>query len=94
MIHHDDIHIRGATNDAHFPYRIQFSGVGPQLSLKVLNPTTGELIQEVTATDWTLTEGLAAFWTEGWANPGDSYTITVDNFLVTGNQAVTSKKGL
>ena len=68
------------------PYRIQFSGVGTNLSLRLLNLTNGQLIQEVNANDSTLTNGWVALGIEGWPGLVYRFTFTVDNFLATGTK--------
>ena len=78
--------IRGSTNDVQLPYRLQFSGVGSRLTLRVLNPTNGQLIEELNTTNAPLAIGVAALYFEGRFNAGDSFTIKVDNFFASGTK--------
>jgi hypothetical protein len=68
------------------PYRLQFSGVGNKMSLRVVNLTTGELIREMSFTNSAYATGIVGLWFNGRTDAGDSYTITVDNFFVTGTK--------
>jgi hypothetical protein len=69
------------------PYRLQFSVVGPRISLKVLNPLTGQLIvPAVYASSTTLPDGFSGLWLQGAVNAGDSNSISVDNFIVSGTK--------
>jgi hypothetical protein len=80
---------RGATNDVQLPYRLQFSGVGSQLVVRLLNATTGQLIDELSATAGgapPLIKGSTALYIEGWNNPGDSFRLKADNFIMTGTK--------
>ena len=66
------------------PYRLQFSVVGTQISLRVLNPATGQLIKSVSSSSSTLPDGFAGPWLQGGVNAGDSNRISLDNFFVSG----------
>jgi hypothetical protein len=69
------------------PYRFQSSGVGTNLSLRVLNLTTGQLIREVpTVHHSTFTNGFVGLVFNGETETRDSYTNTVDNFLLSGTK--------
>jgi hypothetical protein len=65
-------------------YRIEFSGVGPRLTLRVWNKTTGLLEGEMSVSDTKLTPGSVAFWLN--APPEGRQEITLDNFFVTGTK--------
>ena len=69
------------------PYRLQLSGVGTKISLRVLSLTTGQPIREVMLpNDWTFAEGWVALWISGRHDAGDSFRIAADNFFATGTQ--------
>jgi hypothetical protein len=74
--------------DYPLPYRVQFSVVGTQISLRVLNPATGQLIQEghSSATDSTIPDGFAGLWLQGADNAGNSNHISFDNFILSGTK--------
>jgi hypothetical protein len=65
-------------------YRIEFSGVGPRLTLRVWNKTTGLLMGEMSVPDTKLTQGSVALWLN--APPGGRQDIVLDNFFVTGTK--------
>jgi hypothetical protein len=69
------------------PYRLQFSGVGPRLSFRVLSLTTGQILEEMSVNHSTLPEGFVGLLL--YTSPlklSESYTITVDNFFVSGTK--------
>lgn len=68
------------------PYRLQFSVVGTNLSLRVLRPATGQPIREMSWSGWELTNGVVGLWFNGRNNAGDYYTNTVDNFFLSGTK--------
>lgn len=71
------------------PYRVQFSIVGTQMWLRVLNPATGHLIvPEVRsiASDLTLLNGFAGVWLQGGVNAGDFNSISLDEFFLSGTK--------
>ena len=71
------------------PYRLEFSGVGNptcQLRLRVLNLTTKELIREQTLVGTMFTEGFPALWINYADGDGDTFTITTDNFFISGTK--------
>ena len=69
------------------PYRLEFYGVGPRLSLRVLNLTTGQLIQEmVLPNELNLTNWFVGLWINGRNTAGDSFTATADNFFLSGTK--------
>ena len=76
---------RGATFDIQEippPYRLQFSAVGTRLSLRVLNPTTSQLIREVSVNHSTYTQGIVGLVYD--VDQGGS--ITADNFFLNGTK--------
>jgi hypothetical protein len=68
------------------PYRLQFSAVGTQISLRVLNPATGQLIQPVSSSPSTLPDGFTGVWLQGGGNAGETNRISLDNFFVSGTK--------
>jgi hypothetical protein len=79
----------GTAFDLHqfpLPYRLQFSAVGTQISLRVLNPATGQLIQQVSSSSSALPDGFAGLWLQGGANAGETNRISLDNFIVSGTK--------
>ena len=67
------------------PYRLQFSAVGTKLSLRVLHLSTGQFMGDAVNMPSSLyPTGKAALFISGRANPDDSFTITADNFFLTG----------
>jgi hypothetical protein len=68
------------------PYRLEFSGVGAQLSLRILRPATGQVIRETSLVDGKYTHGLISLWINGTSAAGDSFTVSTDNFFMTGTK--------
>jgi hypothetical protein len=71
------------------PYRLEFSGVGNpicQLRLRVLNPTTKELIREWALVGTAYTAGWPGFWINTRNQAGDTFAITADNYFATGTK--------
>jgi hypothetical protein len=69
------------------PYRLQLSVVGTNISLKVLNPATGQLIvPPVSRSSSALADGFPGLFFEGGADAGSSNRISVDNFIVSGTK--------
>jgi hypothetical protein len=68
------------------PYRVQFSVVGTNLSLRVLNPTTGQVIREVSGNSAKYSQGFVGLWINGRNIAGDWFTMTADNFLMSGTK--------
>jgi hypothetical protein len=68
------------------PYRLEFSGVGQSLRLRVLNLTSKEVIGEQTLARTTFTEGWIGFWVNSPPNNPETHELTVDNFFVTGTK--------
>jgi hypothetical protein len=68
------------------PYRLQFSVWGAWLSLRVLSLTTGQLIQEVGATNATFFSGWVGLWINAPEGSLESHSITADNFFMSGTK--------
>jgi hypothetical protein len=68
------------------PYRMEFSVVGNNLRLRVLNLATKEVIREQTLVAARFTEGWVGFWVNNPANDPTNHEIIVDNFFVTGTK--------
>lgn len=72
------------TYDPTAPYRLQFSGVGNHLSLRLVNLKTGATTQQsLTSANFShghVTLGLP------YKAPGESFDIILDNFFVTGTK--------
>jgi len=87
--YHDGSEARGFAFDvAAFPppYRLQLSGVGDRLKFQVWSLTTGELIREMNYGSSTFANGIVGLWFTGRAEAGDSFTITLDNFFMSGTK--------
>jgi hypothetical protein len=66
-------------------FRLEFSGVGSALKVRLLNLTNPQTpVQELTGNDSTLREGLVGLYFR--ALSGHPYNVTVDNFCVTGSK--------
>lgn len=72
------------TYDPAAHYRLQFSAVGTNLTLRLVNLTTGQTIEQ-TLTDVTFSQGYVALTLPQMA-PGQTFDITLDNFFVTGTK--------
>ncbi|HOW64062.1 MAG TPA: hypothetical protein P5186_12285 [Candidatus Paceibacterota bacterium] len=68
------------------PYRLEFSGVGSTLTLRVLKLPTQEVIQQVTMTDTVFTQGWCGLYMEMPYNLAESHEATLDNYFVTGKK--------
>jgi hypothetical protein len=69
------------------PYRLQFSGLGTHLSLRVVSLTTGQILKEMSRNDSVLTEGFVGIWVANAAlRASESYTITLDNLFISGTR--------
>jgi hypothetical protein len=68
------------------PYRLEFSVVGINLRLRVLNLTTKELIQEQALLATAYTAGWPGLYINSRNEDGDTYTINADNYFVTGTK--------
>lgn len=67
------------------PYRLEFSGMGPNLQLRVLSLTSKELIAQQTLTHYLpLTKGVVGLWVRGPNNDPTTHEAILDNFFVTG----------
>ena len=71
------------TYDPTADYRLVFSAVGSDLSLRLVNLATGETVQ-MTPRDTQFQNGFVCFWMN--AGPGGTCDITLDNFFVTGTK--------
>ncbi len=68
------------------PYRVQYCGLGPNHTLRVISLTTGELIREMTMTKPSgRTEGFMGLWINAPA-VSESHSITVDNYFAAGTR--------
>ncbi len=68
------------------PYRLEFSVVGTKLLFRVWSLTTGQLIREVTTTSSRCPTGFVGLWINGRNNPGLTFTMTADNYFVSGTK--------
>ncbi len=69
------------------PYRLQFSGVGTNMSSRVLSLTTGQILAEMSVTDTNLTQGFTTLLPYSPAlNASESHAITLDNYFVSGTK--------
>ena len=71
------------------PYRLEFSGVGNpicQLRFRVLSLTTKALIAEQTLSATGCTNGVPAIWINKRNEAGDTFSVTADNYFVTGTK--------
>jgi hypothetical protein len=68
------------------PYRLEFSGVGNRLLLRILHRDTGQVIRETSINDGKYNQGLVALWINGTSAAGDSFTVSADNFFLTGTK--------
>jgi hypothetical protein len=69
------------------PYRLQLSTVGNSITVRLLNPATGQIIRELkhTQTSSTISYGFAGFIAEG--NVGtDYFRLTADNYVLIGRK--------
>ncbi len=71
------------TYDPAAAYRLQLSAVGVDLTLRLVNLATGQILEQ-RLTDATFSQGNVMLWVE--AAPGGSYDLTVDNFFVSGTK--------
>jgi hypothetical protein len=69
------------------PYRLEYSGIGSNLTLRVVSLTTKELIREMSATypSGNRTEGFMGLWINAPAVL-ESHSITVDDYFTTGTR--------
>lgn len=68
------------------PYRLEYSGLGPNHTLRVISLTTKELIREMSMTyPYGRTNGFMGLWINAPAVL-ESHSITVDNYLATGTK--------
>jgi len=72
------------TYDPATDYRLVFSGVGRDLSLRLVNRTTGSNVCQMTVRNSRWSQGMVLFWAD--SGRGGSYDITVDNFYATGTK--------
>ena len=68
------------------PYRLEFSVVGNNLRLRVLNLATRALIAEQPLVRASFTQGWVGCWINRRNSAGDSFTITLDNFFMSGTK--------
>lgn len=71
------------TYDPAAAYRLHFSAVGPNLVLRVVNLTTGQIVEQG-LTNYRFSQGYVTLAVE--AEPGKSFDITLDNFFMTGTK--------
>lgn len=71
------------TYDPAAAYRLQFSAAGPNLVLRAVNLTTGQIVEQK-LTNYGFSQGYVTLAVE--AEPGKSFDITLDNFFVTGTK--------
>jgi len=72
------------TCDPAAQYRLQFSAVGSHLTLRLVNLTTGETLEQA-LTDTTFSQGFVTLAVPKIAS-GQSFDIILDNFFVTGTK--------
>jgi len=76
--------VKSIALDSQKAYRLVFSGVGKQLTLRLFDrDRLGSPLLEVNATNSTLSQGIFGLWAMG---VDSAYDITVDNFIVTGTK--------
>jgi hypothetical protein len=68
------------------PYRLELSQVGNNLWLRVRSLTTKAVIREQALVVTKYTQGWVGLWIKGRNDPGDTFTITADNFFATGTK--------
>lgn len=71
------------TYDPAARYRLQFSAVGTKLTVRLVNLTTGQNLEQTLALG-TFSQGYVTLAVG--STPGGSYDITLDNFFVTGTK--------
>jgi hypothetical protein len=65
------------------PYRVEFSQVGPNMQLRVLQLPTRAVLGEQALTNTTFTSGWVGLWVNTPENVPESHEIIADNFFVT-----------
>jgi len=68
------------------PYRLEFSGVGQSLRLRVLSLMTNEVIAEHALTHSLFTEGWVALFVNGPSEDPTPHEVILDNYFVTGTK--------
>ncbi len=68
------------------PYRLEWSGVGQSLRLRVLSLVTEEIIAEQALTHTLVTEGFVALYVRGPSNEPTTHEVILDNYFVTGTK--------
>ena len=68
------------------PYRLEFSGVGSNLTMRVLSLPTKAVIQEMTVSDTTSAEGFVGLFVDMPDNNSGSHQVMADNYFVTGTK--------
>jgi hypothetical protein len=68
------------------PYHLEYSGVGTNFSLRVVQANTKKLIRQMNWTDASRSQGIMGLWVNAPSGVQESHSITVDNFFLSGTK--------
>ncbi len=68
------------------PYRLEYSAAGTQFSFRVVNPTTKQVIRQMSMMHSSRSQGLMGLFTSAPSGASESHSITVDSFFLSGTK--------